>query len=168
VTVAAKAVEFRPQVAAWEREVPAGSGITGLWRPEPAAPAASGLLAMLLGDGTTVFTLHQDGSTLTGTVEGGGGGFFGGNDAPNPIKEGKVDGGSISFRAGNSTYSGTLRGDRIELERKTDPGFPMPHVEEPAGPRPAVGPPPDGSDPSRGPSSRVPPTTPVVLRRVQR
>jgi beta-galactosidase len=168
VRVAAKSVALRPQVAVWEREVPTGAGITGLWRPEPAAPAASGLVAMLVGDGTLVFTLRQEGSALTGAVEGGGGGFFGGNDAPLPIVEGKVAGSNVSFKAGNSTYSGALKQDRIELERKTDFGFPMPHVEEPAGPRPAIGPPPDGSDPSIGNLRRFPTNTPVVLHRVQR
>ena len=168
VVVAAKTVTLRPQVAAWEREVPVGSGITGLWRPEPGATAASGLPAMLVGDGTAVFAVRQEGSNLTGSVEGGGSGFFGGNDAPIPIAEGKVAGSSVSFKAGNSTYSGALKGDRIELERKTDLGFPMPRTEEPTGPRPAIGPPPDGSDPSRGPSLRLPAGASVVLHRVQR
>ena len=31
----AKAVEVRPQIAVWEREVPKGAGVTGLWRPMP-------------------------------------------------------------------------------------------------------------------------------------
>ena len=50
-------------------------------------------------------------------------GFFGGNDAPLPIEEGKVDGNSVSFKAGNSTFSGTLKGDQIELQRMVDFGF---------------------------------------------
>ena len=41
VSISAKAVKLRPQVAVWEREVPAGTGVTGLWRPAP-APAAAG------------------------------------------------------------------------------------------------------------------------------
>ena len=32
-TIAAKSVTLRPQMAAWEREVPKGPGVTGLWRP---------------------------------------------------------------------------------------------------------------------------------------
>ena len=32
-TITSKAVKLRPQVAVWEREVPTGAGITGLWRP---------------------------------------------------------------------------------------------------------------------------------------
>ena len=35
VTIAGKSVTLRPQVAVWEREVPTGAGITGLWRPIP-------------------------------------------------------------------------------------------------------------------------------------
>ena len=39
VTITAKGVTLRPQVALWNREVPAGSGITGLWRPIRQPPA---------------------------------------------------------------------------------------------------------------------------------
>jgi len=35
VTIDAREVSLRPQVEAWRREVPVGSGITGLWRPRP-------------------------------------------------------------------------------------------------------------------------------------
>ena len=168
VTIAAKAATLRPQVAVWEREVPVGSGITGLWRPIPRTGDANGLLALLLGGGDTVFSLRQDGNSLTGSVEGAGGGFFGGNDAPLPIEEGKVDGNSVSFKAGNSTYAGTLKGDQIELQRMVDFGFRLTTAPEaPAGTRPAIGPPPDGSDPSRGDDWGRPPG-PLVLHRVQR
>jgi beta-galactosidase len=48
-------------------------------------------------------------------------------------------------------YTGTLKGDSIELQR-TFPQLAMfgrrGPVAEPTGPRPAIGPPPDGSDPS--------------------
>jgi beta-galactosidase len=169
VTIAAKAATLRPQAAVWEREVPVGSGITGLWRPIPNTGGATGLLALLLGGGTTVFSLRQDGNSLTGSVEGAGGGFFGGNDARLPIEEGKVDGNSVSFKAGNSTYAGTLKGDQIELERKMDFGFRLPSAPEaPAGTRAAIGPPPDGSDPSMGAGWGRPPVVPLVLHRVQR
>ena len=47
VTIAANAMTLRPQVAVWEREVPAGSGITGLWRPVPENGGASGLMAAI-------------------------------------------------------------------------------------------------------------------------
>jgi beta-galactosidase len=170
VTLASKAVTLRPQVAAWEREVPKGAGITGLWRPAPGAPGATGMMAFLVGDGTNIFTLRQDGSTLTGSVEGLGGGFFGGSDAAIPIAEGKVDGQSVSFKVGTSTFSGTLKGDQLELERAIDLSrFLSRMPKEPTGPRPAIGPPPDGTDPSFNMPARIPPgSIPVVLRRVER
>ena len=34
-------MKLRPQVAVWERAVPAGAGITGLWRPTAAVAAAA-------------------------------------------------------------------------------------------------------------------------------
>lgn len=125
-------------------------------------------MAMLLGDGTTVFSLHQDGSQLSGTVEGASVGFFGGNDTPAPIEDGKIDGVNVSFKAGANTFTGTIKGDQIELERGFNLGFRMPAIEEPTGPRPAIGPPPDGSDPSFNISIRRPPTVPMILRRVER
>jgi len=170
VTIATNATTLRPQVAAWEREVPVGAGITGLWRPVPAAEERNALLAMILGAGNIVFTFRQDGNKLSGTVEGTGGGFFGGGDVPAAIEAGTVEGNSVSFKAGNTTYSGTVNADRIELQRKIDFGFRLPTApaaEKEA--RPAIGPPPDGSDPSipqlrrlaQGPG-------PLVLHRVQR
>jgi beta-galactosidase len=167
VTISARQVALRPQVDVWEREVPAGSGVTGLWRPLPAAGGVTGLLAFLVGNGTMVFTLRQSGNSLTGSVEGGGG-FFTGDETPIPIESGKVDGGNVTFKAGNSTYEGTMNGDRIELQRKIEFPFHMPHVEEPSGPQPAVGPPPNGSDPSIGSFRNFPSSFPVVLHRVQR
>jgi beta-galactosidase len=170
VTVSTKAVTLRPQVAVWEREIPKGAGITGLWRPAPGAPGATGMMAFLVGDGTNIFTLRQDGSTLTGSVEGLGGGFFGGSDAGIPIEEGKVDGQSVSFKVGTSTFSGTLKGDQLELERTIDLSrFLSRMPKEPAGSRPAIGPPPDGTDPSFNMPARMPASSiPVVLRRAQR
>lgn len=159
---------LRPQVAPWTREAPVGSGITGLWRPVAGSSGVTGLMALFVGDGNTVFTLHQQGSTLTGSVEGLGGGFFGGSDAGVPITDGKVEGSDVYFKAGNNTYSGTLAGDQIQLQRAIELGFSLSQPEEPAGPRPAVGPPPDGSDPSRGPYMRFPSSIPVVLHRVER
>ncbi len=93
----------------------------------------------------------NNGDNLTGTVEGGGGGGSGGNDASTPTEEGKVNGDQVSFKTGNGMFSGTLKGDRIELQRTMAPGTP-----------------PDGSDPSRNPKMRSPASIPVVLRRVQR
>ena len=151
LTIAAKAVKLRPQAAVWQREVPAGEGITGLWRTASAPAAAFGGFG---GGGSQVFTLRQSGSALTGTVEGGGGGRGGGGgDRPAAIEEGKVEGGSIAFKVGEVTYSGTVKGDSIELQR-TGGGFAgrggRRGAAEPTGPRPAIGPPPDGSDPSNG------------------
>jgi beta-galactosidase len=169
VSIDVQPVTLRPQIAAWQREIPTGSGITGLWRPEAGGPA--GLLGMLVGDSTMLFSLNQDGGNLAGNVEGGAGGFFGGADAPIPVTEGKVDGNKVSFKAGNSTYSGTVTGDRIEVERMIELGFPIPHPEEPSGPRPAIGPPPDGSDPSIPAfrlAGRRSPSVQMVLHRVQR
>jgi beta-galactosidase len=167
VSVDSRGTTLRPQVAVWEREAPAGPGVTGLWRPIP-REEESGLLALILGVGNILFTLKQDGSALAGTVEGTGGGFFGGGDVPIPIQDGKVDGPNVSFKAGNATYTGTLDGDQIELERKFNFPFRLPNSSEaPAGSRPAIGPPPDGSDPSIG-IGRFRMPGPLVLHRVQR
>jgi beta-galactosidase len=170
VTIAAKSATLRPQVAVWQREVPVGAGITGLWRPVPQAAEGASLFAMIFGSGNTVFTLRQDGTKLTGTVEEGGGGFFGGGDLPLPIEEGKVDGANVSFKAGNTTYAGTAAADRIELKRTFHFPFHLPVPEAPKGPQPAIGPPPDGSDPSipefRQSLAQGPP--PLVLHRVER
>ena len=78
VTISAKAVKLRPQVAVWEREVPAGAGITGLWRPAPVAAAAGRGGGGFGGGGNQVFSFRQNGNALGGTVEGGGGGRGGG------------------------------------------------------------------------------------------
>jgi beta-galactosidase len=168
VTVTSKAVTLRPQAPVWAREVPKGSGVTGLWRPVPGG-GATGLMGFLVGNGSSVFSLSQEGSKLTGSVEGLGGGWFGGSDAPTPISEGKVDGNSISFKAGNSVYEGTMKDGQLDLLRKIDFGHWLSRMpKEPAGPRPAIGPPPDGSDPSFNLPHDIPPGIPVVLRRVER
>jgi beta-galactosidase len=167
VTIAAKPVKLRPQVAVWEREVPSGSGVTGLWRPVlPTTAPADDFISMLIGV-NTVFTLHQDGSKLTGTVEGGAG-FFGGDDVPSPIAEGTVKGDQVAFKSGDSSFTGALKGDRIELQRSVNLPWetPTPPKEDPG--RPAIGPAPDGSDPSIDVTWQVPSSIPVVLRRVER
>jgi beta-galactosidase len=146
LSIATRTKAIRPQVAVWERDVPAGPGITGLWRPDPAAVDVGGY-----GGTAGVFTFQQDGGTLTGSVEGASARWgWGGSETQVPIKDGRVDGDRFSFRAGSFTYTGTLKGDTIEIQRTGGPsrrgsGVPA----EPAGPRPAIGPPPDGSDPSR-------------------
>jgi beta-galactosidase len=151
VTISAKAVKLRPQAPVWEREVPAGTGITGLWRPAPVAAAAGRGGGGFGGGASQVFTFRQNGNALSGSVEGGGG-RGGGGDAPVAIEDGKVDGANVSFRAGNVTYTGTVKGDQIELQRAGGfaGGGRRPAPAEPTGPRPAIGPPPDGSDPSSG------------------
>jgi beta-galactosidase len=161
VTISAKQIALRPQVPVWEREVPSGQGITGLWRPEPSTDTS---IARFAADNNTLYILHQDGNQLSGTTESAGGSFFGSADGATSI-EGKVDGNSVSFKIGNSALTGTVKGDRIELERKMPPPQETP---APSGSRPAIGPAPDGSDPSRGPARPMPASVPVVLRRVNR
>jgi beta-galactosidase len=160
-TIWAGAVALRPQVAAWERETPRGVGITGLWRPAQ--------------DGSTqLFVLRQDGNTLTGTIEGIGGGWAGGYDAPTPINDGQIDGSNVSFKAGNSVFSGRVKigatgGDMIELTRTLNfgPHPPRPSAQSDAS-SPAVGPPPDGSDPSSSPLNPRPGPMQIPLHRVER
>ncbi len=148
VTISARSVRLRPQVSTWEREIPSGPGITGLWRSAPAATVGRGPGFGGFGGGTQIFTFRQSGAALTGSVEGGGRG----GDAATVIEDGKIDGEKISFKAGNVTYTGTLKGSEIELQRTGGfgRGGRRPAPAEPAGPRPAIGPPPDGSDPSSG------------------
>ena len=154
VTISAKAVKLRPQVAVWEREVPAGSGITGpvetgarsgcrrprrrRVRRRPARSSLSGRTAMR--------------SPEPSRAAGGGGG---GGETPVAIEDGKVDGANVSFRAGNVAYTGTVKARR--RSSYSGPAAPASAAEEagqpraePTGPRPAIGPPPDGSDPSSG------------------
>ncbi len=167
VTIVSNAVKLRPQVAVWEREVPEGTGITGLWRPVAAAEGPGGFGA------SQVFTFRLNGSSLTGTIESAGRG----GDATVAIEDGRVVGGAnISFKAANAVYTGALNGDAIELQRTGgDPNRGRPVPPEPSGPRPAIGPPPDGSDPSHpsfvglGESGRGPQTpAPIVLHRTKR
>ncbi len=171
VTIATKAVELRPQVAVWDREVPVGPGITGVWRPAP-GPEPTGLMTFLVGSGSSVFTLRQEGNTVTGNVEGGGMAFFGGTDAPIPITEGKVEGDKVFFKAANSSYTGTIKGDKLDLTRTIDLSFlgdMMPRPATLSGEKPAIGPPPDGTDPSFDmPDTSGPPSIPLVLRKAKR
>jgi beta-galactosidase len=154
-------------VAVWEREVPTGSGITGLWRPEPLPEGASEILEFI-GGANSVYSLKQEGGSLTGTVEGSSVNFTGGSDVPAPIIDGKIDGSAVSFKAGNNTYSGSIEGDRIKLMRSINLGWEMPKPLPKPADAPFVGPPPDGSDPSIGDFLDLPPGIPVVLRRAQR
>jgi beta-galactosidase len=163
VTISARKVSLRPQIAVWKREVPVGSGVTGFWRPIPEAAGSNEPLSSFMGAESTLFTLRQSGNSLTGSVEGGGG-----NQLSAPIEDGRIEGGQVSFKAGNSTYAGTVTADRISLERKIEFPFRRPQPAAPTGPQPAIGPPPDGSDPSFNRSRRLPESIPVVLHRVER
>jgi hypothetical protein len=136
-------------------------------------------MALAGGEMDAVYTFRQNGSALTGLLETSGGGGFGpggGAAAGGPIEDGKIDGSGISFRAGNTTYTGTISGEQIELRRTGGPGRGgrggVPPAAE-TGPRPAIGPPPAGTDPSfgaggggRGRGGQA--TAPVVLRRASR
>jgi beta-galactosidase len=163
VTISARKVPLRPQIAVWKREVPVGSGVTGIWRPIPEAAGSNEPLSSFMGAESTLFTLRQSGNSLTGSVEGGGG-----NQLSAPIEDGRIEGGQVSFKAGNSTYAGTVTADRISLERKIEFPFRRPQPAASTGPQPAIGPPPDGSDPSFNRSRRLPESIPVVLHRVER
>jgi beta-galactosidase len=182
--ITSKTVKLRPRVAVWEREVPSGSGITGLWRPATtlASAQAANPMALAGGEPDAVYTFRQNASALTGSVEAAGGGGFGpggGGITAGPIEDGKVEGSDISFRAGNITYTGTINGDRIELRRTGAPGGRggrggrggAPLAAE-GGSRPVIGPPPDGTDPSfgagggRGRGGQSP--APLILRRASR
>ncbi|WP_433970956.1 beta-galactosidase GalA [Tunturiibacter lichenicola] len=171
VTVEAVAGELRPHVPVWERSVPEGQGITGLWRPAPGAPPP-GMLAFLVGNNASVFTLLQKGNILTGQMEGGGGGFGDGGSSGGPVTDGKVDGDRVSFKSGNGTYVGTIKGDRMELQKTIDLGWLgdlLSKKTETGGERPAIGPAPNGSDPSIDvPPMTGPPVVPVVLLRSPR
>jgi len=86
--------------------------VTGKWMSE----------AMGKG-GPQTFTLKQDGSALTGTLQGGRGGA-------SEIKNGKVDGDNVSFEVtrefnGNSItlkYSGSVSGSSMKLSVDTGRG----------------------------------------------
>jgi len=167
LTIAVKSVTLRPQVAVWEREVPSGPGVTGLWRPvRPSGGQADDFISMLVGV-NLVLTLRQEGSKLTGTAEGIAG-FFGGDDVPSPILQGTVNGDRVAFKAGNSNLTGAVKGDRIELQRSVNLPWetPTPPKEEPG--RPVIGPAPDGSDPSTDVAWKMPSSISIVLQRVER
>ena len=166
VTIRTESAPLRPQVPVWTRTVPAGPGVTGLWRPVPNENEPE--ILSFLGGGNFVFTLHQDGNQLTGTVEGGNVSFVGGGDVPVPIEDGKVDGNHISFKAGNNAFMGTVKDGQLALERSMHFPWRMPNPAPESPNRPAVGPPPDGSDPSVGAFRRMSTTIPMILRRAER
>jgi beta-galactosidase len=165
-TVVCKQVELRPQIAAWQRPVPKGPGITGLWilASEPPAGFASSVVGT-----PRVFTITQEGNKLTGTVEGSGG-WFGSDDAPAPIRDGVVDGDHVSFKSGINIFDGAVKGGQLELNRSVKIPWDMPTPKKPDPNAPAIGPAPDGSDPSFDISdfSGAGTTTTVVLKRSER
>jgi beta-galactosidase len=165
-TINAKAVDLRPHVAVWEREVPQGAGVTGLWRPAPREGSNSGIMEFI-GGSNSVYSFRQDGSSLSGTVEGTSVNFTGGSDVPAPIVNGKIDGNAIEFKVGPNSFTGNIKGDRIELQRTVNLGWERPKPPEKAPDAPDIGPAPDGSDPSIG-NWHIPPYIPVVLKRAQR
>ena len=133
-----------------------GGGASGLWRPDRESTAE-------------IIILSQQGGKLTGSAEGFGGSWAGGNDSSTSIEEGSVDGNKVSFRLGDTTYPGTIDGDRLGLARSPRSSQrPRPDPLELADKSLTVGPAPDGSDPSRGPLPRPRPVQPLVLRRVKR
>ncbi len=165
-TVSSKQIELRPQVAVWQRPIPKGSGITGLW-VAVSAPG-TGMAASFLGS-PRIFTLTQDGGKLTGTVEGPGG-WFGGDDAPAPVVDGTVQGDRVTFKSGINVFEGTIKGEQLELKRTVNLPWSMPVPKKPDPNGPVIGPAPDGSDPSFDISdfASVGSSMSVVLKRSER
>lgn len=161
-TVSTQRVKLRPQAAVWERLVPNGNGITGLWRPAPGA--SPGMMAAIFGT-PQVFTFLQEDGKLTGNVEGAGG-MFGGSSQSEAISHGIVDGNHISFQSGMNSFEGSINGDEIVLQRSAKFPFPLPKPKEEVT-HPAIGPAPDGSDPSIGSWGSFGKTPPIVLKRAQ-
>jgi beta-galactosidase len=161
-TISCKQVELRPQISVWERSVPKGSGITGLWRPIPEPGSElSGFLGTL-----SAFTFTQDGSRLSGSVEGTGG-FFGGDDLPVAISDASIQGDRITFKSGINSFEGKVSGDQIELKRTLQFPWHRPEPKEQSNP-PAIGPAPDESDPSIGSFGELGSGIRLVLKRAER
>ena len=177
-SITARPVELRPQVAVWKRPVPTGPGITGLWRPAVtiAGEATGNPMALAGGSIDMVFTFRQEGNTITGELEAASSGGFRRSSPGGAIEDGRINGANISFRIGAASYTGTAKGDQIELRSNTPSrrrGSPPAAASStvPAVPRPAVGPPPAGTDPSFGEGfgrGRSQEAAPLLLRRVTR
>ena len=112
----------------------------------PCRTPAPGFVASVLGS-PRIFTLTQEGGKLTGTVEGPGG-WFGGDDAPAPIRDGVVEGDHVSFKSGINVFDGKIKGGDLELKRTVNIPFSMPTPPKKDPNAPVIGPAPDGSDPS--------------------
>ncbi len=166
-TMTTRPVAFTPQVKVWQRTVSAGEGITGLWRPVVQDGPSGPDPLQLAVSGDTLYSFVQQGSALTGTLEGPPANF---GPATTGAIDGTIEGSHLHFKVGVTTYEGSVTSDdRMELRRSAPPrpGATAPPPAETA-PRPVIGPPPDGSDPSLGGFNRGGPQTKLVLRRSQR
>ncbi len=166
--VVAKNVVLRPQVAEWERKVPKGPGVTGLWRPISATGPSGPDPMQLAVAGDTLYTLVQTGGRLAGTLEAPGSGFGPGGGAVGGPIEGTVDGNNISFHVGTTTYTGTVDGEQIQLQRKASWNPTAEMAQKDTGPLPAIGPPPEGTDPSLAGFRMRGTPPPITLRRASR
>jgi len=92
------ALAFITTAAAW------GADVTGKWSAQMDGPDGGGM--------TMTFNFKQDGTRLTGTIDGPGG-------EPMAIQEGKVEGEKIvfavSFNDMKIVHEGTIKGDEITL-----------------------------------------------------
>jgi beta-galactosidase len=165
-TVSSRQVELRPQVALWQRPIPKGAGITGLW-VAVSDPGSSNITSVV--GSPSIFTLDQEGGKLTGTVEGPGG-WFGGEDAPAVIVDGVVQGDRVSFKSGINVFDGIIKGGQLELKRTVNIPWSMPVPLKPDPEAPVIGPAPDGSDPSFDNSdfAGAAGTMSLVLKRAER
>lgn len=163
--VTSRAVPPQPQVAVWQRAVPAGAGVTGLWRPVT-QDGPSGLDPLQLAvSGDTLYSFVQQGSALSGSLVGPPAMF---GPAATGAIQGTVEGDRVQFKVGATTYDGTVAGDQMTLRRSAPPRAAAPAPPAETGPRPVIGPPPAGSDPSLGGGARGGNQQPIVLRRSQR
>jgi len=101
---------------------------------------------------------------LSGTVEGPSG-WFGGGDAPAPIVDGTVQGDHVTFKSGINVFDGSIKGEQIQLKRTVNIPFSLPTPKKPDPKAPAIGPAPDGSDPSIDFGDFGPMDMTVVLKR---
>jgi hypothetical protein len=89
----------------------AATDVTGTWVGQFAMPDGSATFPLS-------FTFKQDGTTVTGSIANPQGGD------PIAITDGKLDGDKISFRVSfngmNITHSGTVTGDEMKLDSKSD------------------------------------------------
>ena len=85
--------------------------VTGKWTGQKAGPDGGGGMSMSAN-------FKQDGTKLTGTIDGPGG--------EQAIQDGKVEGDKISFAISFNdmkiVHAGTIKGDEITLEIKMDGG----------------------------------------------